>query len=419
MVIVGAGFGGLTAARALAGLPVEVLLVDANNYHLFSPLLYQVASSLLDPSQIAHPVRELIRGQRNCDFMLARVEGADLERRVVRTDRGEVEYDYLVLACGSVSNFFGNRSLEQHSTGLKHLPDALAIRNWVLGCFERARWETDPDRRDALLTFAVVGGGPTGVEYTGALEELIHLVLRKDYPHLDLSRVRVVLIEGTDHLLGPFDPKLRAAAARSLGGKQVEIWFKGLVKEVTADGVTLEDGRHLRSATVVWTAGVRANDLGAGLGLDVSKSGRVKVGPTLQVPHHPEIFCIGDLASLEQDGAELPMLIPVAMQQAKHVGRAIGDLVAGRPVADFVYHDPGIMATIGRNSGVAQLGPVKLSGFPGWVMWLGVHLINVVTFRSKVQVLLDWMWDYLLYDRPVRLIVRSAVPRVPEDARKS
>lgn len=413
VVIVGAGFGGLTAARALKYLPAGVLIVDRHNYHLFTPLLYQVASSLLDPSEIAHPVRGLVRPLKNVDFKLATVTGADLNARVLHTDGGDVEYDYLVLAAGSVSNFFGNQAVERHSMGLKDLPDSMAIRNWVIDCFERARWTDDPGERRALLTFCVVGGGPTGVEMAGALSELVRLVLRKDYRALDTSEVRIVLVEGAGYLLGAFDPKLRAAAARSLQSKHVEVWFDALVKDVGPNGVELRDGRQLEARTVVWTAGVRASDLGRELGLDLSRSGRVLVGPSLQVPGHPEVFAIGDLASFEQDGAELPMLAPVAMQEAKHVALGIRDLMAGKDARPFEYRDPGIMATIGRNSGVAQLGPVKLSGFPGWVFWLAVHLLNIITFRDRVVVLVNWIWDYFFTDRPVRLIVRADVPRAP------
>ena len=281
MVIVGAGFGGLTCARALKRAAVDVLLVDANNYHLFTPLLYQVASSLLDPSQIAQAVRSLIRPLKNCDFRLARVRGADFERRLLRTDAGDLAYDYLVLAAGSESNFFGNAEVEAHAIGLKELPDGLALRNWVLGCFEAAAQASSDEERRRLLTFAVVGGGPTGVEYAGALQELTHLVLRKDYPRLDLSLARIVLIEGTGSLLGAFDPRLREAAARSLKRKDVEVWFDAMVATADQDGVALKDGRRLDARTVVWTAGVKASDLGAALGCGAYLSGltRTAVGP--------------------------------------------------------------------------------------------------------------------------------------------
>ena len=419
VVIVGAGFAGLTAARELRRAPVDVLLVDRNNFHLFTPLLYQVASSLLDPGQIARPVRGLIRPLRNCEFLLADVQRVDVERHVLETDRGEVAYDHLVLAPGSESNTFGNRSIEEHAIGLKQLPEGLALRNWVIEAFEDARWTPDPDERRALMTFAVVGGGPTGVEYAGALSELIRLVLRHDYPGLDLSLVRVLLVEAAPHLLAPFDARLREAALRSLREKGVEVMLGTGVKAVNATHVELSDGTSVAARTVVWTAGVRASPLVATLGVELGRAGRTPVGPELQLDRHPEVYVIGDAALVEQDGEALPMLIPVATQQAKHAARTIRARIEGRPAEPFHYRDPGIMATIGRNSAVAQLGRLKLSGFLGWLLWLGVHLVNIVSFRARVVVLLDWAWDYLFYDRPVRMIVRAldkGAPRVRSEA---
>jgi len=417
VVIVGAGFGGLTCARALKRAAVDVLLVDANNYHLFTPLLYQVASSLLDPSQIAQAVRSLIRPLKNCDFRLARVRGADFERKLLRTDAGDLAYDYRCWPPAARATSSATPRSRPTPIGLKELPDGLALRNWVLGCFEAAARASSDEERRRLLTFAVVGGGPTGVEYAGALQELTHLVLRKDYPRLDLSLARIVLIEGTGSLLGAFDPRLREAAARSLRRKDVEVWFDAMVATADQDGVALKDGRRLDARTVVWTAGVKASDLGAALGLPLSKGGRIRVDGLLNPAGHPEVFVIGDLAAYEQDGEPLPMLIPVAMQEARHAASVIRARVEGAIPRDFRYSDPGIMATIGRNSAVAQLGAIRLSGFPGWVFWLAVHLYNVVSLRSKLLVLIDWAWDYLFFDRPIRLIVRAREPRALAGAR--
>jgi NADH dehydrogenase len=411
VVIAGAGFGGLTCARALKSAPVDVLLLDRHNYHMFTPLLYQVASALLDPGEIARPVRELVRPIHNVEFRQAEVTGADLEQRRLLTDHGPVPYDYLVLATGSQSDFFGNQSMARRAFGLKDLHDGLALRNRVLARFEASRWITDPDERRVQLTFAVVGGGPTGVEMAGALSELIRLVLRKDYRDLDLGEVRVLLLEAGGSLLAAFERPLQEAARRSLEKKGVEVVFGAKVEEVTTRSIRLSGGREIPVGTVVWTAGVRASDLGAALGVELGRQARVKVTPTLQLPGHPAVFVIGDLAGAVAEGMLLPMLIPVAMQEGRRVAATIGDMCANGGATAFLYKDPGIMATIGRNSAVAQLGRVRLSGFLGWLMWLFVHLINVVSFRSRILVLVNWAWDYLFYDRPIRLIVRAGDDR--------
>jgi NADH dehydrogenase len=411
VVIAGAGFGGLTCARALKRAPVDVLLVDRNNYHLFTPLLYQVASAVLDPGEIARPVRQLIRPLRNADFLLANVTGADFEQRRLLTDHGPLAYDYLVLASGSQSDYFGNSSLAKHAFGLKDLDEGLAVRNRVLMRFEEARWSDDREQRRTLLTFAVVGGGPTGVEMAGALAELTRLVLSRDYRDLDLGLVRVVLLEAAGFLLGTFAEPLREAARRSLEKKGVEVLLKAKVADVAAGSIRLVDGHEVPASTVIWTAGVRASEVGSAVGFSLGRQGRVQVLPTLQATGHPEVFVIGDLAGPMDNGTPLPMLIPVAMQEGRHVGATIKDLLRGYGATNFRYTDPGIMATIGRNSAVAQLGPIRLTGFLGWLMWLFVHLINVISFRSRIVVLVNWAWDYFFYDRPIRLIVRAADDR--------
>ena len=408
VVIAGAGFAGLTCARGLKGAPVDVLLVDRNNYHLFTPLLYQVASAVLDPGEVARPVRQLIRPLHNADFLLANITGADFEQRRLLTDHDPISYDYLVLATGSQSDFFGNSSLMRHAFGLKDLDEGLALRNRILQRFEDSRWTDDREQRRSLLTFAVVGGGPTGVEMAGALSELIRLVLRKDYRDLDLSLVRVVLLEAAGWLLGTFDERLREAARRSLESKGVEVLFRAKVQDVTAGSIRLADGHEILASTVIWTAGVRASEVGSALGLALGRQARVQVMPTLQVQGHPEVFAIGDLAGAVDDGSPLPMLIPVGMQEGRHVAATIKGELRGYGPTNFKYRDPGIMATIGRNSAVAQLGAVHLQGFLGWLMWLFVHLINVISFRSRIVVLVNWAWDYFFYDRPIRLILRAA-----------
>jgi NADH dehydrogenase len=410
-VIAGAGFGGLTCARALKHAPVDVLIVDRNNYHLFTPLLYQVASALLDPGEIARPVRELIRPLPNADFRQADVTGVDFDRRRLLTDHGPIDHDYLVLSTGAQSDYFGNPSLAEHTLSLKGLDEGLAVRNRILSQFEASRWAADPGTRRGLLTFAVVGGGPTGVEMAGAISELIRLVLRKDYRDLDINEVRVVLIEAAPHVLGAFVPSLREAARKSLLKKGIEVMLNARVDAVTESGIRLQGGGEVGARTVIWTAGVRASDLGKATGAQLARQSRIRVDRTLQVPGHPVVFVIGDLAGAEDGGAPLPMLIPVAMQAGRHVAASISDMVQNGGASAFRYKDPGFMATIGRNSAVAQLGAVRLSGFLGWAMWLVVHLINIVSFRSRVVVLINWAWDYLFYDRPVRLIVRAGDDR--------
>ncbi|HVC75551.1 MAG TPA: NAD(P)/FAD-dependent oxidoreductase [Candidatus Micrarchaeaceae archaeon] len=407
VVIAGAGFGGLTCARALKQAPVDVLIVDRNNYHLFTPLLYQVASALLDPGEIARPVRSLIRPYANVDFKQAEVIGADLDRQVLLTDRGEIRYDYLVLATGSQSDYFGNASLAQHALGLKDLDEGLALRNRILSQFESSRWTTNAAQRRVLLTFAVVGAGPTGVELAGSLIELIHLVLRKDYRGLNLAEVRVLLLEAAAAPLGTFAPTLREAARKSLEKKGVEVMLGAKVESVDEASIKLVGGKEIAAGTIIWTAGVRASDLGKALGIELGRQARVKVESTLQVPGHPAAFVIGDLAGAIDGGTPLPMLIPVAMQEGRQVAATVAELVRSGGAKAFRYKDPGIMATIGRNSAVAELGAVRLSGFLGWLMWLGVHLVNVISFRSRIIVLVNWAWDYLFYDRPIRLILRA------------
>ncbi|HEY6117253.1 MAG TPA: NAD(P)/FAD-dependent oxidoreductase [Candidatus Dormibacteraeota bacterium] len=407
VIIAGAGFGGLTCARALRHAPVDVRLVDRNNYHLFTPLLYQVAGALLDPGEIARPVRQLIRPLDNADFLQAVVTGVDFEARRLLTDHGPLDYDYLVLATGAQSDYFGNLDLAEQTMGLKDLDEGLAVRNHILSQFEASRWAKDSEQRRRQLTFAVVGGGPTGVEMAGAISELIRLVLRKDYRDLDTNEVRVVLIEAAPHVLGPFVPSLRQAAHRSLERKGIEVMLDTRVESVVDGCIKLSSGQEIAAETVIWTAGVRGSEVGKVTGLPMTRQSRIKVGDTLQVPGHPVVFVVGDLAGAQEGQGLFPMLIPVAMQEGRHVAATISDMVAGGGARAFHYRDPGIMATIGRNSAVAQLGWLHLSGFPGWLLWLGVHLVNVISFRSRLVVLVNWAWEYLFYDRPVRLIVKA------------
>src|SRR5213080_1512268 len=404
VVIVGAGFGGLRAARALRKAPVDVVLLDRHNYHLFQPLLYQVATAGLEPEQIAKPVRAILRGQQNFEFRMVQVTGVELAARQVVTDNGPVSYDYLILAVGGETNYFGMDSILRHGFGLKGVVDAVAIRNHVLRCFERAMLEPDAERRRALLTFVVVGGGPTGVEMAGALSELIRLVLVKDYPRLNIKDVRVLLLEATDRLLAAMPPRLREAGAETLWRKHVEVRFGATVADYDGARVSLKSGEVIPASTLIWAAGVKAVSLTGRLGLPTAQQGRVAVDPTLEVPGHPGIYVIGDAAYLEVAGAPLPMMAPVAIQMAETAADNIPRRIAGEPAVQFRYRDPGSLATIGRNAAVAYIRGIGFTGFPAWVVWLVVHIIQLIGFRNKLFVLLNWAWDYFFYERAARLI---------------
>ena len=411
VLIVGAGFGGLRAARALRKAPLRVALVDRRNYHLFQPLLYQVATAGLAPEEIAHPVRGILRSQRNFTFHLAEVTGVELDARRLHTQNGPLAYDYLILAMGSETNYFGLDSLAQHGFALKDLDEAAAIRNHVLRMFELAEHEPNPDARRTLLTFVVVGGGPTGVESAGALSELIRLVLVKDHPRLDLNDVRILLLEATNLLLNGFPDRLQQHAAETLWQKHVEVRFGAAVADFDGLRVTLKSGELIPAHTLIWAAGVRAARLADALGVAQARQGRVVVQPTLQIPGHPTAFVIGDAAYLEADGQPLPMMAPVAMQQAELAAANILRHLQGKPLAGFVYQDPGSLATIGRNAAIARLGRFQFHGFLAWLMWLVVHLIQLIGFRNRLLVLINWAWDYFFYDRAVRLIVPDRCPK--------
>jgi len=404
VVVVGAGFGGLRAARALRKAPVDVVLVDRHNYHLFQPLLYQVATAGLEPEQIARPVRAILRRQSNTEFRMTKVTGLDPGgKRLVNAD-GPIAYDYLILAVGGETNYFGLESVPRHGFGLKDIPEAIRIRNHVLQAFERAMLETDPERRRAELTFVVVGGGPTGVEMAGALSELIRLVLVKDYPRLNVKDVRVLLLEATDRLLAAMPARLREAAAETLWRKHVEVRFGATVADYDGARVLLKSSEVIPASTLIWAAGVKAVSLTGRLGLPTAQQGRVPVSPTLDVPGHPDIYVIGDAAYLEVGGAPLPMMAPVALQMAETAAENIRRRIAGEPPVEFRYRDPGSLATIGRNAAVAYIRGIGFTGFPAWVVWLVVHIIQLIGFRNKVFVLLNWAWDYFFYERAARLI---------------
>jgi len=338
---------------------------------------------------------------------MASVKGLDLEKRELETDDGPIGYDFLVLASGSTTHFFGIQSVAEKAIGLKYLNQAVEIRNHLLECFEKASSEKDRDVRSAQLTFVVAGGGPTGVEFAGALAELIRLVLVHDYTGLDLKDARVVLVEASPTILSMLAPSLQKAAIRSLRQKGVDVRTDAAVKNFDGETVQLADGTTIPAHTLVWAAGVRATSVDATPGLPTARGGRIKVEPTLQVPNHPEVYAIGDLAHVEQGGVPLPMVAQVAIQQGQLAARNIRRQIAGLPLDQFVFRDKGTMATIGRNAAVCQIGRLKLTGFPAWVMWLVVHLYELISLRNRLLVMINWTWDYLFYDRAVRLITRD------------
>jgi NADH dehydrogenase len=406
VVVVGAGFGGLNVAARLARADVDVVVLDRNNYHGFWPLLYQVATAGLEPASIAYPARAILRKYPNAHFIMTEVSGVDFERKLVLSGDMALPYDYLVLAAGSANNYFGDTALAANTFGMKDLDEAEQLRNQVLRAFERAVNEPDPARRAALLTFVIVGGGPTGVELAGAFAELIRHVLRKDYPMLDISQARVLLVEASDRILASFPERLQRSARKRLEKMGVEVKLRTAVAAVEAAHVRFKDGTTLGSNTVVWAAGVRAAELVDALGLMLGRSARVKITPELNLPDRPEVFVIGDMAYLEgyNDGQPYPMVAQVAMQMGKHAARNILALNDEQPLRAFHYIDKGQMATIGRRAAVFDAFGVRISGFFAWIGWLFIHIIYLIGFRNRLVVLTNWAYSYFTYDRAVRLI---------------
>ena len=407
VVIVGAGFGGLTAVRSLDKAAVDVTLVDQHNFHTFSPLLYQVATAGVAPDDIAPSVRGVTRREANAEFQMARVVGIDFdEHRVMVADGEPIPYDYLILAAGAVSSDFGVPGVHEHALPLKSLEDAIDVRTTVLRQFEFA------DRNRALieqgaLRIVVAGGGPTGVELSGALAELFTKVLAKDFETLDVRRAEVILIEATGALLGAFSAQSQAEAVRELEARGVQIRLNTPIASVDADGVVLADGSRIVSHAVVWCAGVKANPLADRLGLPQTARGEVAVSHDLSVATRPEVFVIGDLAAAtDRHGRPYPQLAPVAMQQARHVARSISRRLRQKKTRRFHYANKGTMATIGRRSAVAELPfGIRLGGTLGWFSWLALHLVFLVGFRNRLVVLVNWVWNYLTWDRGNRIII--------------
>ena len=405
-MIVGGGFGGLQCAKSLRDEPVDVVLVDRHNYHLFTPLLYQVASCLLNPSEIAAPLRKVLRGAPNQRFRQGDVTHVDFTaKRVELADGATLEYDVLVLATGSITNYYGNASIETRALGLKDLGQALRLRNHVLECLEHATTVPTDEARRRLLTFCIVGGGPTGVEYAGALAELVRLVLPMEYPEIPPADVRIVLLEGGDRLLPMFVPRLSKYARRQLERRNIEVRTNTLVESADDAGVVLRDGTEIATASVVWTAGVRPNDV-----VHASPR-RLDVDDHLRVRGTDDVYAIGDVAAVrDRNGNPLPMVSPPAMQAGRYVGRQIARPRSAGARKPFRYRDKGTLATIGRHAAVGQVGRLRFRGFVGWIVWLVVHLYYLIGFENRLQVMLRWSWYYLRLDRPVRVILEVDRP---------
>lgn len=406
VVIVGGGFGGLAAARALCKSPVHVTLIDRSNHHLFQPLLYQVAMAGLGPADIAVPIRAVLSKQKNARVLLAEVTDIDLHaKRVMTRECPPIQYDYLVLAPGAMNSYFGHDDWSRAAPGLKDLDDAIEIRRRVLLAFEAAERELDAETRRRLLSFVVIGGGPTGVELAGAIAELATYVLARDFRFISPDATRVLLVEGGSRILPTFPEQLSQRALRSLQNMGVEVRTNTLVRQIDDLGVTAGEER-IDAATVLWAAGVRASHLGQRVGLPVDRQGRVQVGSDCAVTSHPDVFCIGDAACFESDreGRPLPGTSPVALQQGRFVARQITRSLEGNSREAFRFRDKGTMATIGRSRAVAIVGRLRLSGFIAWLAWLLVHIFYLIDFRNRLVVMFNWAWSYLTYQRGSRLI---------------
>ena len=419
VAIVGGGFAGLNAAMALDGAPADVTLIDRRNFHLFQPLLYQVATAGLSPADIASPLRHVLRNQKNCRVVLAEPKAVNLEKRhVVFEDGVAIEYDWLVLAAGATHSYFGHDEWNQLAPGLKSIEDATEIRTRILLAFESAEYEGSPEARRAALTFAIVGGGATGGELAGAIMEIAAKTVAKDFRNIDTKTARVILLDGNDRLLTTFSPESSERAKRTLEKMGVEVRLKALVTNVTRDGIYIRS-EFVPARCVLWAAGVRANPIGASLGVPLEKSGQVKVNPDLTVPGQRQVFVVGDMASVNCGNKHVPGVAPAAIQMGRYVGRLIKSEVTGSaPESDarepFAYWDKGSLATIGRAKAVAEIGGFKFSGYLAWLIWSVVHITFLVSFRNRLIVMFQWAWSWCFFAKSARLITGETAMRIDE-----
>ena len=408
VVIVGGGFAGINAAKELGNKrDVRITLIDRKNYHLFQPLLYQVAMSALGAGDIAEPLRNMLAKYKNITVFKGNVENVDAERKILQTDFGEISYDYLILACGVKHHYFGHEEWEQHAPGLKIIAQATEIRRRVMEAYEAAERASDPVERKKLLTFVIVGGGPTGVELAGSIGEMSRFTLSKYYKHIDPKLTRIFIVEAAPRILGTFSPELASKATRALEQLGVQVWTNSMVTNVDANGVQIGNER-IEAATVLWAAGVRAIGLGRKMGVETDQSGRIIVEEDLSIPGYPEIFVGGDQAYFAHHTDQpLPGMAPVALQQGHAIGKNILDEVRGRNRKPFRYRDKGQMATIGRNKAIVEIGSFKFFGSFAWLTWLLVHIYYLTTFKHRVFVLLQWGWSYFTFGHGARLIVNK------------
>jgi NADH dehydrogenase len=403
VVILGAGFAGLTAARGLRRAAVRISIIDRSNHHLFQPLLYQVATAALSPADIAAPIRRIFRHQSNVSVMLAEATAINLDQKRVVLADGAVDFDILIVATGATHAYFGHDDWGEYAPGLKSLHDALRIRQRVLMAFEVAERETDDSRRRAWMTFVIVGAGPTGVELAGTLAEVSRQTLARDFRHINTASARVILVEATPRVLGAYTQDLSEAARQQLEKLGVTVWTGVQVTGIDAEGVWIGRER-IHAHTVVWAAGVAASPLGVTLGVPLDRAGRVLVEPELTIPGRDDVYVIGDLAHVEKDGALVPGVAPAAMQEGWHVAGNITRTLRGQPRLPFHYVDKGMLATIGRGAAVAKIGPIKASGYFAWLLWLFVHILFLIGFRNRLLVMFQWAWSYVTFDRGARLI---------------
>jgi NADH dehydrogenase len=411
VVILGGGFGGLAAARELHHAPVSVTLVDRRNHHLFQPLLYQVATASLNASDIAEPIRKVLADQPNTKVLLAEVDRIDVNARTLTfTDGDGLSYDYLIVAAGATHSYFGHDEWEESAPSMKSIEDALDVRRRLLIAFEAAERAKDPESRDAWLTFVLVGGGPTGVELAGSLAEMARHALKGEFRHIEPAAARVILVEGLDRVLPGFPPKLSDWARKDIESMGVEVRTGTMVKSIDDFGVDL-DGDRIKARTVLWAAGVRASPIGESLGAELDRSGRVIVQPDLSLPGHPEVYVVGDLALVMQDGKPVPGVAQGAIQEGRYAAASIVASLSGTPSTPFRYKDKGMLAAIGRAAAVADLPKIDLTGFPAWVIWAVVHIYFLIGFRNRLFVMAHWSWAFLTHDRGARLITGSPLAR--------